>query len=115
MACQRIWCFLSTLVTVPILLAAAAHSQELEAIIGASGDQLCSLDGIPEGERRLLAPTREHRVHLYLRCTLKGRDEFERTVCCEHLETADKQAVGLCPTSPATEPLLRDLKQKVRC
>lgn len=103
------------LVPVLVLLASPARAQELEALIGRLGDGICALDSVPESDRRLLAAERESRIRLYLRCTLKGRDEFVRTACCEHLSTEDRRAMGLCPASPGTEAVLRGLRDRVRC
>ena len=98
-----------------LLLAAPARAEELAAMIAALDGRICSLDHVPESDRRLLATTHDHRVQLYLRCQLKGRDEFVRTQCCEHLNTDDKRAVGLCLSNPTTEALVQELKKRVRC
>jgi hypothetical protein len=96
-------------------LAAPAHAEDLGAMIAALDGRVCSLDGIPEADRMLMAPKLEERVHLYLRCTLKGRDEFVRTECCEHFTSADTEATGLCPSNPTTEALVRGLKKDAGC
>ena len=98
-----------------LLVSSPLGAQDLAATITALGERVCSLDSIPAGERHLLASALEHRAHLYLRCELKGRDEFVRTVCCEHLSQADGQALGVCPTNPTTERVLRDYKSSRRC
>ena len=104
-----------TLAAAALLLAAPARAEDLGAMVAALDGRVCSLDDVPAGDQRLLAPTLEERVHLYLRCALRGRDEFVRTECCEHLSTEDAHAVGLCPSSPAAEALLRGLKKDARC
>ena len=97
------------------LLASPAHAQDLGAMIAALGDQVCSLDRIPAADQRLLATTTEHRIHLHLRCELKGRDEFVRTDCCEHLNAADKRATGLCSSDSATEATMQEFKKSRKC
>ena len=57
----------------------------------------------------------ENRVHLYLRCELKGRDEFVRTDCCEQLNTADKRATGLCSTNSAADATVQEFKAANKC
>jgi hypothetical protein len=112
MACRKIGRILTLAL---LLLAAPARAEELAAMVAALDGRICSLDQLPESDRRLLATTREHRVQLYLRCQLKGRDEFVRTECCEHLNADDKRAVGLCPSNPTTEGVVQELKKGVRC
>lgn len=98
-----------------LLVSSPLGAQDLAATITALGDRVCSLDTIPAGERHMLAPTPAHRAHLFLRCELMGRDEFVRTVCCEHLSRADGEALGVCPTNPTTERVLRDYRSSRRC
>ena len=97
MACRKIGRILTLAL---LLLAAPARAEELAAMIAALDGRICSLDHIPESDRRLLATTREHRVQLYLRCQLKGRDEFVRTAVLRAPQHGRQAGGGPVPEQP---------------
>ncbi len=96
-------------------LSLAQGAAALPAIVEGVKDKVCTLDGIPVKEGRITPTNKEHRVHLYLRCELKGIDEFVSQSCCEHLTAGDSSSIGRCPTTPAGGAWMAVLRQMARC
>jgi hypothetical protein len=73
-------------------------------------DNICSLRNYTKVNGRVSPANSDERIRLYIRCEARGGwDEFTTNSCCDHLNAADGQRIGVCPdANPAVAVPIRE-------